>query len=60
VRKANEDFQRSSNLRDEKSPGKLRAALGNEFVVGFCLQPKLGNPEFFFSQEMKVLAQLIA
>jgi hypothetical protein len=60
VREANEDFQRGSNLRNEKSPGKLRAALGNQLVVGLGFQPKLGNPVLFFSQQMKMPAQLIA
>jgi hypothetical protein len=38
----------------------LRAALGNQLVVRLRLQPKLGNPAFFFSEEMEMLAQLIA
>jgi hypothetical protein len=38
----------------------LRAALGNQFVVRLGLQPKLGNPVLFFTEQMKMLAQLVA
>jgi hypothetical protein len=57
---ANEDFERGSNLRDKEFPGKLRTALGNQLVVRLGLQPKLGNPEFFFSQKMEMFAQFVA
>jgi hypothetical protein len=60
MREANEHFQRGSNLRNEELPRKLRAALGNQFVIRLGLQPKLGNPVLFFAEELKMLAQFIA
>ena len=55
----NEHFQRGSNLRNEEFSGELRAALGNEFVIGFGFQPQLGNSLLFFAKKLKMPAQLV-